>query len=158
MRILDLSDINSPQEIAFFDTYPQNDFAGFGGAWTAYPFLESGNILVNSGEQGLFVLSTQVSVANESPERIPSDFYLAQNYPNPVLSKTTIPYELPATSDVTIEVWDLLGRRVRLLYSGIQQAGKHEVEFSAGDLPNGFYLYRLSTESYSSTRRFVITR
>ena len=159
LRILDISDISSPQEIAFFDTYPLNNLKGFGGAWTAYPFLDSGNILVSSREEGLFILTTGlIDVSTESTETVSSHYHLSQNYPNPVQYTTIIPYELPKASEVKIEVWDLLGRRVSLLYSGVQQAGKHEVEFSTGDLPNGFYLYRLSTETYSTTRRFVIAR
>ena len=159
LRILDISDISSPEEIAFFDTYPLDNFKGFGGAWTAYPYLESGLILVSSREQGLFVLTTSpVPVSNETADRISTSYHLAQNYPNPVQDKTIIPYELPEATDVTIEVWDLLGRRVRTLYSGVQPAGQHELELHVGDLPNGLYLYRFSTATYSSTRRFVVAR
>ena len=159
MRVLDITDIANPREIAFFDTFPFNDDEGFGGAWTAYPLLSSGNILVNSAEQGLFVLRmAETDVAIDSPEGIPTDIQLAQNYPNPVQDKTTFPYELPEASTVTIEVWDLLGRRVRHVFSGSQPAGKHEIEISVEDLPNGMYLYRFTTDTYSSTMRFVVAR
>lgn|GEM_PF-372179 len=158
LRILDISNAAAPREVAYFDTFPLNNDEGFGGAWTAYPLLESGNILVSSREEGLFVLSTQVGVSTESTGKIPSDFYLGQNYPNPVFEKTTIPYELPDASNVTIEVWDLLGRRVRHVFSGVQPAGKHEVTFGISDLPNGLYLYRFTTDSFSTTRRFIVTR
>ena len=56
MRIVDIHDISSPREIAYFDTYPPNDDTGFNGAWTAYPYLPSGTILVNSSPVGLFML------------------------------------------------------------------------------------------------------
>ena len=160
LRILDISDIAAPQEIAYFDTYPQGNFKGFEGAWTAYPYLESGHILVSSREEGLFVLTTQDNVATdvESPGSVPDGFGLAQNYPNPVRDKATIQYELPSASEVTLELWDLLGRRLRVLHTGVQSAGLHEVEFSAGDLPNGMYLYRLSTGTYSTTKQFVVAR
>jgi choice-of-anchor B domain-containing protein len=56
MRVFDASSPEEPVEIAWFDTYPPNDNYGFDGAWTAYPYLPSGNIIVNDRAFGLFVL------------------------------------------------------------------------------------------------------
>ena len=44
-------------EIAFFDTYPTSNATGFPGAWSVYPYLPSGTIIVNDGTNGLFILS-----------------------------------------------------------------------------------------------------
>ena len=56
LRVLDISDPETPAEIGFFDTTPQLDGPGFDGAWSVYPFLPSGTILVSSIDEGLFVL------------------------------------------------------------------------------------------------------
>ena len=57
LRILDISDVQNPVEVAYFDTVPYGDnSAGFGGSWSNYPFFQSGTIVVTSGREGLFVL------------------------------------------------------------------------------------------------------
>jgi choice-of-anchor B domain-containing protein len=60
LRILDISDRESPVEVAFFDTVPYGDNSpSFGGSWSNYPYFESGTIVVTSGSEGLFVLKKQ---------------------------------------------------------------------------------------------------
>lgn len=58
MRVLDISAINNKSftEIGFFDTYPDDDNTGFDGAWTVYPYLPSGNIIISDGTNGLFIV------------------------------------------------------------------------------------------------------
>lgn len=56
LRILDISDRENPQEVAFFDTYPLNNAASFNGSWSNYPYFASGNIIVSNIEDGLFIL------------------------------------------------------------------------------------------------------
>ncbi len=56
LRILDVGDVRQPREVAFFDTYPQDDATGFRGAWSVYPFFESGTVVVSSIGEGLFVV------------------------------------------------------------------------------------------------------
>ena len=57
LRVLDISDVENPVEVGFFDTVPYGDNSpGFGGAWSNYPFFESGVIVVTSGSQGVFIL------------------------------------------------------------------------------------------------------
>ena len=54
--MLDISDPVNPREVGFFDTAPYQEGPGFGGAWSTYPFFESGTIIVTSMREGLFVL------------------------------------------------------------------------------------------------------
>ena len=56
LRILDISDVLNPVEVAYFDTYPASNGATFNGAWSNYPFFESGNVIVSNIEDGLFIL------------------------------------------------------------------------------------------------------
>ena len=57
LRILDISDIENPEEVGFFDTVPTGDNSPrFDGSWSNYPYFESGTIVVTSGKEGLFLL------------------------------------------------------------------------------------------------------
>ncbi|GAB5519043.1 MAG: hypothetical protein RhofKO_12940 [Rhodothermales bacterium] len=86
-------------------------------------------------------------------------YILRQNYPEPFSQQTTIRYEVIDTVPVQLTVYDLLGRRVRTLVDGMQDAGVYDVVFEADDLPTGTYFYRLEAAGYVSiTRRMVLQR
>ncbi|GAB5519046.1 MAG: hypothetical protein RhofKO_12970 [Rhodothermales bacterium] len=86
-------------------------------------------------------------------------YVLRQNYPEPFNQQTTIRYEVINTVPVQLHVYDLLGRRIRTLVDGVQDAGVYDVVFEAGDLPAGTYFYRLEAAGYVSiTRRMVLQR
>lgn len=100
----------------------------------------------------------------------PDYFVLSQNYPNPFNPSTTIKYALPQASHVNLSVYNTLGQKVALLVDEKQEAGYHEVNFSAkggsaygGDassLPSGVYFYRIQAgdPSTSSGQRFTETK
>jgi glycosidase len=86
------------------------------------------------------------------------EFQLLQNYPNPFQNRTTIPYELAEPSDVTIRIFNILGQEVWKQDLGEQQAGPDEVDISGANLSSGVYIYRLDTESNSSTRKMMLIK
>ncbi len=92
------------------------------------------------------------------PEAGPVEFSLHQNYPNPFNPVTVIGYRLPVISDVKLEVFDMLGRRVSLLAAGIMDAGTHEVTFDASGLASGVYMYRLTAGEFVQTRQMVLVK
>ncbi|GAB5519039.1 MAG: hypothetical protein RhofKO_12900 [Rhodothermales bacterium] len=100
------------------------------------------------------------SPAPQSPHSDALGYYiLRQNYPEPFSQQTTIRYEVIDTVPVQLNVYDLLGRRVRTLVDGVQDAGVYDVVFEADDLPTGTYFYRLEAAGYVSiTRRMVLQR
>lgn len=82
------------------------------------------------------------------PEEVPqvlATFALEQNYPNPFNPTTTIPFTLNRPSNVSLVVYDAIGREVATLVNGILNSGRHEVQWNAGDIPSGVYFYRLQT-------------
>ncbi|MBT6711707.1 MAG: choice-of-anchor B family protein, partial [Candidatus Marinimicrobia bacterium] len=81
VRIVDLSDPESPVEIAYYDTYLPNEY-GYEGCWSVFPYFESGKIIASDLQSGLFVLEHQQFVNIEKPNA-PAGFNLKQNYPNP---------------------------------------------------------------------------
>ena len=66
LTVLDISDPTSPEQIGFFDTFPNSNNAAFNGAWGAYPYLPSGNILVSDRSRGLFVLRDESAAQNST--------------------------------------------------------------------------------------------
>ena len=154
LRILDIEDVKNPVEIAFFDTDPISNRVAFEyGAWSSYPYFNSGIVVVSSMEQGLFVLRpTTLSItAREQDVQVPEAFALRGNYPNPFNPSTRILLDLPESAEVTIDVTDLLGRRVLTLKAGTVEAGKNKtVVLDTGRLASGTYLYQVTARSASN--------
>ena len=153
LRILDIEDVSNPVEVAYFDTDPASNRVSFEyGAWSSYPYFKSGIVVVSSMEQGLFVLQpTTLSItAREQDEQVPESFALRGNYPNPFYPSTRILLDLPESAEVTIDVIDLLGRKVFILNAGTVEAGKNKtVMLDTGRLASGTYLYQVRARSAS---------
>jgi hypothetical protein len=90
--------------------------------------------------------STVLSV-EEKGTRAPDQFALLGNYPNPFNPSTTIKFAVPHAGEVTLEVFDLLGRLVAAQSLGVRQAGEQAVQFNAASLASGVYHYRLRMSS-----------
>ncbi len=85
-------------------------------------------------------------------------FKLNQNYPNPFNPSTLISYSIPQNGKVLLEVFDILGRKVKTLIDQYQQKGNHEIIFDAGFLSNGIYLYRIIFGSYSAVQKMILLK
>lgn len=98
-------------------------------------------------------------VSNEDAEDVlPQGFTLGQSYPNPFNPQTTIPFALPKAAEVTLTVFDLLGREVEVLVNGQLPAGTYTATFEAGDLSSGTYIYRLTTPQQTITKSMVLLK
>jgi len=95
---------------------------------------------------------------NVAENFVPASYVLGQNYPNPFNPTTSITFGLPKDSEVTLEVFDSMGRVVATLAKGRYQAGLHTVTFDAKDLPSGVYLYRLKAGDFVSVKKLVLTK
>jgi hypothetical protein len=104
------------------------------------------------------IAMTPPSVNVEEENGRPLSTTLAQNYPNPFNSTTTIRYQLSASADVTLEVFDLLGRRVAVLVAERQEAGGHSVGYNGAELSTGVYYYRLRAGDYTAVKKFILLR
>lgn len=113
--------------------------------------------LINGTEYGtpIPILEIEDSASIKSH---PDNYILYQNYPNPFNSYTTISYYLPSTTDVQIEIYDILGKSVQLLVNEKKIAGIHTVEFDASNLSSGIYMYRLYTENYTQAKKMILIR
>jgi len=94
---------------------------------------------------------------------LPTGYTLSQNYPNPFNPTTTIRFSLPTAEDITLEVFNLLGQKVKTLRIGQHSAGTHTLEWDATnesgqDVASGVYLYRLVTDSFTQSRKMILLR
>ncbi|MBT8398950.1 MAG: choice-of-anchor B family protein, partial [Rhodothermia bacterium] len=158
LRLIDISDISNPREIGFFDTFPFDDAAGFDGAWSAYPFFDSGTVAITSRNEGLILVRLVQGVNVVDAKETPTEYRLAQNYPNPFNPSTAIGFSIPETMPVRLAVFDVLGREVAVLVDAVLPAGSHTVAFDAGDLPSGTYVYRLDSGGFSESRQLSLLR
>ena len=109
-----------------------------------------------------FVIGTRTAV-DDGGVPLPAATALLQNYPNPFNPSTEIRYVLAVQSDVSLEVYDLLGRHVRSLASGMEAAGLHTVSWDGRDaagreVSSGLYFYRLRTAGAVQARRMMLLR
>jgi Tol biopolymer transport system component len=94
----------------------------------------------------------------EVETELPRTYSLYQNYPNPFNPTTTIKYQIPDLSFVTIKVYDVLGNEVATLVNKEKPTGSYEVEFNATALPSGVYFYRLQAGSFVETKKMVLMK
>ncbi|MFA3783318.1 T9SS type A sorting domain-containing protein [Melioribacteraceae bacterium 4301-Me] len=89
---------------------------------------------------------------------IPSKFLLSQNYPNPFNPTTTINFNLPVSSHVKLDVFDILGRYVTTLVNEEKAAGSYTVKFDANGLANGIYIYRIKANNYIDSKKMLLLK
>jgi len=89
---------------------------------------------------------------------LPEDFKLEQNYPNPFNPTTTIRYSLAHSTQVTLTIFDMMGRVIQTLESGVRSAGPHEVRFDASSLASGSYSCRLQTDSGVRSEKMLLVK
>ncbi len=116
-----------------------------GGVWQIMDTITRG--ASNSSPTGI----------TEEPLSI-TEFKLDQNYPNPFNPTTTISFQLPIASQVTLKIYDLLGKEVVTLVDEMKNAGSYRFNFDASQLASGMYFYRLDTKNFSQVRKMILLK
>jgi hypothetical protein len=131
-KMVDITDKANPQLIAGYNTPGiTQEVCAFGDY-----------MLVADYYSGMLFHFLQPSSVDENGnDRRP--FALDQNYPNPFNSTTKISYSLSRSSDVTIDIYDIMGRRIAGMLDTHQQPGNYSVNWSPQNLPSGVYFYSL---------------
>jgi hypothetical protein len=101
---------------------------------------------------------SQLVGVNNSNNEIPADFSLEQNYPNPFNPSTTIRFSLPLEDNVSLKVYDMLGKEVAVLNDNIMKAGNYEIKFDASELPSGTYFYRIKTSKFTDVKKMILVK
>ena len=89
---------------------------------------------------------------------LPIKYGLSQNYPNPFNPTTTIAFDLPKSSEVTLKIFNILGEEVATLISEGLPTGSYQYEWNASNLASGVYLYRLQAGDYVEAKKMVLMR
>ncbi|MFH2031151.1 MAG: T9SS type A sorting domain-containing protein [Bacteroidota bacterium] len=97
-------------------------------------------------------------VSAEKPSSIPEKFSLSQNYPNPFNPSTVIKFQVPSNKFIKLQVFDMLGREIRVLVNGVHKPGNYTVEFNANGLSSGVYFYTLNAGEFKETKKMILLR
>jgi hypothetical protein len=101
---------------------------------------------------------SQVTDAKSETHFQPEAFSLKQNYPNPFNPATTISFDVPQKSFVSLKLFDALGREVAILASEELPAGAYARHWNASSMPSGIYFYRLQASGFTATKKLVLLK
>lgn len=125
----------------------------------AYTMLDS----LPSSNQFLVTLVRGVIGIQSISSNVPAEFFITPNYPNPFNPTTKIKFGLPASANVKLIVYDMLGKQVDLLVNSSLEAGEYEADWNAGNFASGIYIYKIEArdnagKQYIETRRMVLVK
>ena len=152
-----IKDGNNRVKFEFLATAPQ-----VAGQMTLFATGNSVNLNGNiTGDAWNHALSKEVNIiepSNTEDNLAPKSFSLYQNYPNPFNPVTTIRYTLDKNEEITLKVYNISGNEVAEIYSGLMNAGEHQVVFDASALSSGVYFYTLATRSKKQTLKMILMK
>jgi len=122
---------------------------------TLYIGLNKG-VYENQLENTLIAIKDNPNSVKE--EELPSEYKLEQNYPNPFNPTTSIEYQVASIENVTLKVYDILGREIATLLNEVKHPGNYKLEFNASNLPSGVYFYRLNAGGFSESKKMILLR
>ncbi|MDZ7657649.1 T9SS type A sorting domain-containing protein [Fodinibius sp.] len=107
------------------------------------------------------MLESEHAISDERPEEepeLPQSLSLNQNYPNPFNPSTVISYTLPKDEEISIVLYDMVGRKVTTIFEGAQQAGRYALRYRPAGLSSGVYIYQLKTKERVISRKFTYVK
>ena len=99
--------------------------------------------------------SVITSVGNNN---VVKQYALYQNYPNPFNPSTNIRYQIPKAGLVTIDIYNILGQKVKTLLNKYQAEGKYSIKFDASDLTSGIYFCRLKVNQFTDVKKLILIK
>jgi hypothetical protein len=123
---------------------------------------DSMNIWIATNYGGITVYNENgIVLSNESYwdfAEVPTGYLLLQNYPNPFNPVTTIKFNIPEAGNVSLRIYDILGREIKTLVDEFKNPGNYKVDFNASSLASGVYIYRLQAGNYFSSKKMVLIK
>jgi hypothetical protein len=149
VRIIDVTHPENPAEVAYFKTA--------GGVTDL--LLDSQYIYLADGSDGLYIFQSDLlsSVSNNINTK-PQTITLFQSYPNPFNPTTTIEFQLPSSSFVTLKVFNSTGVEIATLAEKQYTSGSYRAEWNSTAMPSGIYFYRIHAGNYTETKKMVLMR
>jgi len=146
IRIVDITDPQNPQIVDSFDT-----------PGLALDISAKDDFIYIADAYSLITLhSPYVSGINE--ENTPASLFLSQSYPNPFNNFATIEYAIPKMANVTIEIFDIQGRKIDELINHNEQPGYHKVVWNTRGKSSGVYFYKIKAGEYSETKKMLLLK
>ncbi|MCX8015089.1 MAG: T9SS type A sorting domain-containing protein [candidate division WOR-3 bacterium] len=124
---------------------------------TAVRYIYAKRLTLLAGNPGILN-----NVQGSSTIMIPTTFALQQNYPNPFMNRTTIQWQIPIASKVTLSIYDAAGRNIKTLVNNTFAPGYYSTSWDGTDNSNrkvsaGIYFYEMQTEKFTARRKLIIT-
>lgn len=129
-------------------------------AKSVYGFFVDGNKDSVGGDPIILSFRTAKSPTGmaQYSDVLPTEYQLAQNFPNPFNPKTEIQFSLPRSSRTTLRIYDVLGREVATLLNENLGPGRYKVPFDASSIPSGVYFYRIVASEFSAVKKMMLTK
>ena len=121
-------------------------------------FSTTGNDFGNLDEITIVPRALTAVEAEDNENNIPTEFQLYQNYPNPFNPSTTITFDIPQASPVTLKVYDVMGREIATLVDKNLSAGKYQYKLNAYNYASGLYFYRIMAGNWSKTHKMLLIK
>ncbi|MEX1139356.1 MAG: cohesin domain-containing protein [Bacteroidota bacterium] len=148
------------------DTSLSVDLAGRLLSSSEYSWSVRATDLMDTVNAQSFSFRTSATITSVGdPGTVPTEFTLSQNFPNPFNPSTNIRFGLPKESHVRITAFDMAGNEIGSVFSGVRQAGVHQITFDGASLASGVYFYRLVAtplgnvgKSFARTMKMVLVK
>jgi len=121
-------------------------------------FVVSDYLAYAVGTSGTILKYQNNMVGIEKETMSLKEFTLSQNYPNPFNPSTKIIFSIPKSESVSLTVYDASGREATVLVNEFMNAGSHEVSFNGSGLSSGVYFYTIKTNSFTNTKKMILTK
>lgn len=152
---------NANQDTTYFFKVCEGDWNIFPPDFgEAYQVVPSETLLTVSPDQDYYdveFVCTELTGMADKPA-IPKEFFVKQNYPNPFNPQTTIEFGLPAAAGVSVEIYDINGRKISTLISRKMNAGVHKINWNGAGHASGVYIYRVTSGKKTVTKRLLLIK
>ena len=154
---------NSPQWLTFTNSKTEIlSLKSREAATASFTFSVDKSAPVNKQQTLNFTISSptgekwtkEITIQVSAPEK----FELFQNYPNPFNPTTTIEYALPKTGNVSLKIYDAIGKEVTTLVNEVQEAGYYSAKFDASKLSSGMYIYKLTSDKFKEVKKMMLMK
>lgn len=138
-----------------------NISSGLNGHGGGILIPDRGYIVCHQGSN-VYKLNVNYTVLTSVNENIltgvPVNFDLSQNYPNPFNPETKINYSIPNSGNISLKIYNELGKEIMTLFDGYKNAGTYEITFNGSELTSGIYFYRMETSGFVSTKKMLLIK
>ena len=145
------------RDVVFISKDEGKSWETVGGYFTnitprSFTLSPNGYLFNGTQSQGLYRLKIDLN------EITPMNFYLSQNFPNPFNISTRIDYDIPSASNVSLKIYDILGREVETLINKYLDKGRYFLSWNASSYSSGIYIYRLQAGNLVEAKKMILLK